>query len=119
MIWKIAVVGSRDYSDRRQVEDYIDSLPPDTVIISGGARGVDTWAVLRARKRRMDVIVLNANWTKHGKAAGMIRNAEIVNQADKVVAFWDGSSAGTLNTINRATKAGKFVKSFSPGEPIE
>lgn len=115
----IAIVGSRDYADRDQINAYVDSLPPETVIVSGGARGVDSWAVERAKKRKMSVRVLNADWDTYGKAAGMIRNSEIVAQSDRVVAFWDGESRGTQNTMHKAQKAGKLARVFKAGESID
>jgi len=61
-----------------------------------------------AQSLGMEVIEILPDWDLHGKSAGMIRNAEIVKQADEVVAFWDGSSKGTKNTIDRAEAAGKL-----------
>ena len=109
---KLAVVGSRDYHDEKRVRRFIRRVAekrPDTVIISGGARGVDTWAVDEACKMGLKTEVLKADWDRYGRSAGMRRNGELVELADKVKAFWDGSSRGTLNTINRAKKAGKLV----------
>ena len=103
----IAIVGSRDYPDWTHVTRYVDKLPWATVVISGGARGVDTVAVRYAAQRSLMTEVYKAYWNLHGKAAGMIRNQKIVDAADKVVAFWDGKSRGTADTIAKARKAGK------------
>lgn len=110
----VAIVGSRNFADPQQVTNYVNGLDADhDVVISGGARGVDTWAYIAAKKRDMRVIVLNADWDLHGKKAGYLRNADIVIAADRVVAFWDGQSKGTLHSINLAKKAGKPVEVFS------
>ena len=55
-----------------------------------------------------------ADWKQHGKAAGMIRNAEMVRAADWVVAFWDGKSKGTKNTIDTALRLGKRLEVHFP-----
>ena len=57
-----------------------------------------------------------ADWKRYGKRAGPLRNTEIVRQADMVIAFWDGRSRGTRNTIDKALRAGKSVRIFSCGE---
>lgn len=106
---KLAIVGSRDYEHLNLVRYYVESLPPGTTIVSGGARGVDRTAEQTAKHCGLPVITFHANWKQYGKQAGMIRNADIINCADAVVAFWDGSSPGTRNSINRAKKANKPV----------
>lgn len=72
-------------------------------VLHGGARGVDSYAGAMARLLNLDVKAMPANWRKHGKAAGMIRNTEMLErEPDYVIAFWDGSSRGTLDTIFKA-----------------
>lgn len=107
---KIAVVGSRNYSDLRQVQTFVKSLPAGTIIVSGGARGVDQAAEHAARLSGFPTMIFPADWSGHGRRAGFLRNAEIVAAADKVVAFWDGRSPGTRDTIDRARAAGKAVE---------
>jgi len=102
---KYAFVGSRDWHDAATVRRFIDALAPDATVISGGARGVDTIAVEYARERGLHTEVFEADWQAHGRSAGPLRNAEIVAAADVVVAFWDGKSAGTRDTIQRALAA--------------
>jgi hypothetical protein len=113
---KIAIVGSRTFGDRIEdtkvrnaVKAYVASLPSDTVIVSGGASGVDTWAENAARECGLGVIVFKPDWKLYGKSAGMIRNGQIIEAADSVVAFWNGGSSGTANSIERAKRAGKPV----------
>jgi hypothetical protein len=107
---KVAVVGSRDFPFLNRVWDYIYQLPLDTIIISGGARGVDRTAAKAARTRGMQVIEFLADWERNGRGAGMIRNETIVRECDELIAFWDGVSSGTRNSIERARKAGKPVE---------
>lgn len=99
---KIAIVGSRDYKDLHKVVQYIESLPSDTEIVSGGARGVDTVAEQTANRVGLKCTVFHADWKRYGKRAGMIRNHTIRQYVDKVVAFHDGKSKGTQNMIDKS-----------------
>ena len=123
---KIAVVGSRKFKDKQFVENkMIEIIRFDGwTLVSGGAPGVDTWAEDYAKLMRWKTIILKANWKdlthpdavikngKYGKydaMAGFRRNQLIVDEADKVVAFWDGKSSGTKDTIDRAIRVGKPI----------
>ena len=116
---RVAIVGSRDYPDLIKVREYVDSLPDDTVIITGGARGVDSEAESAARSRGLSVVIHEAEWNRHGKKAGPIRNTEVVNDCDKLVAFWDGQTPGTKDVISKASKAGKLEKVFRCDNPAQ
>lgn len=107
---KVAIVGSRDYADLEAVREYVNALPVDTVIVSGGARGVDRCAEEAAKARGMTTDIHRADWAKHGKAAGVMRNHDIVANADRVVAFWDGKSKGTAHTISLALQCDMDVE---------
>lgn len=113
---RVAIVGSRGYPDEDDVFSYVHELPSDTVVVSGGAEGPDTWAEKAAKRRGMLVVVYRADWSLYGKAAGPIRNAEIVANCDRVVAFWDGHSRGTKSTIGIANRQGKPVEVYCPNE---
>lgn len=77
-----------------------------TEIVHGGATGIDTAAgvVAASLTTPWPVRVFNADWSKHGRAAGPIRNAEMARYADRLIAVWDGESRGTKNMINTAKK---------------
>lgn len=111
---KVAIVGSRDYPRLDWVWDFVTKLAarrPDTVIISGGARGVDTVAAVAARAAGLHVIELIPEWERLGRyLAPFARNSQIVDEADAVVAFWDQESKGTKDTIDKALAAGKKVQ---------
>ena len=77
------------------------------MIISGGANGADTLAEMFADKFGCPILIIRPDWDAYGKRAGFLRNEEIVNEADVVLAFWDGESKGTKHTINLTKKAGK------------
>lgn len=115
---KIAIVGSRDFPNKKKVETYVSMLntryPGGVTVVSGGAKGVDTWAEKAAKLAGIPTQIIPAEWDKYGKSAGFLRNGLIVEEAERVVAFWDGDSRGTLDTIRKATKAGKPVEIYGP-----
>jgi hypothetical protein len=112
---KVAIVGSREYPDLNFVRRYVRLLAmkhPGITVISGGARGVDTVAVQEAKRCGLPVEVYKADWNTHGRGAGFIRNAVIVDNADVVISFWDGQSRGTQHTVRLARERKKIVREF-------
>ena len=100
---KIAIVGSRKFSNLQWVRKFVQLLPINSIVISGGASGVDFTAEAEARQRNMYRIVFHAGWwTDDKKGAGFQRNSWLVDYADSVIAFWDGSSRGTNDSITKA-----------------
>lgn len=118
---RVAIVGSRDYPGvPEEIVHYVyNRLDEGDVVISGGARGVDQSAANAAQARGLEVKVYPARWSEFGKSAGYKRNITIVEDCDRLVAFWDGTSKGTKHSIDLATKAGKPVEIFSPMENSE
>jgi hypothetical protein len=112
---RIAVVGSRALRPEREIRELLAGLPADTVIITGGAVGVDTVAEQLARERGLAVEVCRPAWHVYGRAAGMIRNGQIVQMADEVVAFWDQHSPGTRSTIRLVRHSGKPLRIIAVG----
>lgn len=110
----IAIVGSRSYPALDRVRTFVQKLPTDAVIVSGGAEGVDLAAEEAARARGMDTIIFHPNYKTHGRSAPFVRNTTIVDNATHVIAFWDGKSGGTLDTIRKACKARKPVTVIDP-----
>jgi|ERR1035437_5399223 hypothetical protein len=107
---KIAIVGSRKFRDLSMVKDYVDSLPEDTVIVSGGAIGVDKAAEEAAVAKGLTTKIFLPDWKSFGLKAGYLRNVQIVDEADEVVAFYDGASKGTAISMDLARKANKPLK---------
>jgi len=110
---KAAIVGSRTFNDYDALRESIDSLNIHIdEIISGGAKGADSLAERYARENEIAITIFPAEWKKYGRAAGMIRNRDIIKSADVVIAFWDGESKGTKNSIDLAEKHGKILHVF-------
>ncbi len=100
---KIAIVGSRNII----IEDMGKYISDCEEIVSGGAAGVDTCAAEYAKQKGIKLTVFLPQYDIYGRAAPIVRNKKIVDNADKIIAFWDGSSKGTLSTIKYAEKSGK------------
>ncbi len=109
----LAVVGSRNWTDKQKVMDELNNLSYSiSQIVSGGAEGVDTLAATWARANHVPLVEYLPEWSQYGKAAGAIRNKLIVNSCDKLIAFWDGTSKGTKISIDLATQQGKLLSIF-------
>lgn len=75
-----------------------------TCVISGGATGVDVLGEEYAYNHKIPCKVYPADWVKYGKGAGYIRNQRMANEADALIAIWDGVSRGTKHMIDIATR---------------
>lgn len=104
----VAIIGSRTFTDYERAEQFLSALELDiTRVISGGAKGADAIAERYAAEHGIPITVYPADWKRYGRGAGMIRNKQIIDDADVVVAFWDGVSKGTKHSIELARKAKK------------
>lgn len=107
---KTIVAGSRDISDHSLVWPHLDKHESEiTEVVSGGARGVDSWGEIWAEASHIPYVQFLPDWNKYGKAAGMLRNKEMAEYADALIAIWDGESKGTKHMIDIMTKMGKKV----------
>jgi len=84
-----------------------------TTVLSGMAPGADTHGAKMARENGFAIEEYPADWKAHGKAAGPIRNQQMVDRADALIAVWDGKSAGTSDVIARAKAKGLWVHVFN------
>lgn len=80
-----------------------------TEVVSGGCRGVDWLGEEVAQARGIPLEICRAEWGRHGRAAGPIRNQKMADYADALVAVWDCKSKGTADMIRRAHKSGLRV----------
>ena len=105
---KVIVAGSRSIESLGVVTKAIeDSGFNITEIVSGRAKGVDRLGEHYALVRSIPTKLFPADWDKHGKAAGPMRNREMANYADAAVIIWDGVSKGTKHMIYEMNKRGK------------
>ncbi|MDE7421454.1 MAG: DUF2493 domain-containing protein [Muribaculaceae bacterium] len=100
---RLAIVGSRNCPPI----DITPFLPfvPET-IVSGGALGADTYAREYAVKHNIPIVEFLPDYKKYGKSAPIIRNMQIVDNCDFLLAFWNGTSRGTKFTTDYADKRG-------------
>ena len=117
---KVAIVGSRNYFDC----DYIKSKFTEVlsfegidiinvVIVSGGAKGVDTCAQMIAKEFGLPILIIYPDWKSNGKMAGILRNTAIAKNSDIVIAFPSKDSKGTWDTINKAKQLRKKLYIFN------
>jgi hypothetical protein len=107
---RLCVTGSRKYNAVWKIERYLETLPKNIVIVHGGASGADAITDLVARELGFRVEIVPANWERYGRAAGPIRNREMIESCSHVVAFWDGESRGTASAIEAAEEFGIDVE---------
>jgi len=106
---KIIIAGGRDFKNASLLATTMDTIlrGVETVtIVSGGARGADSLGEWYAGCHNIPVTIFKADWGKYGKSAGYRRNEEMAQNADALVAFWNGKSKGTKHMIDLAKKAG-------------
>lgn len=107
---KLAVIGSRN-CEGLTIERVIENIPKNcTMIISGGAYGVDELAKKAAIALGIPIKEYFPDYTTFGKKAPLIRNTSIVNDSDMVLAFWDYQSKGTRNTLLKSLNQKKEIK---------
>lgn len=109
----VVVTGSRTWSNRESVAKRLKNLPPNTVLIHGDCRGLDTLAKEEAIKLGFEVRAYPANWDLYGKAAGPIRNQEMLNlKPALVIAFHQDlkTSKGTKDCVGEAMRRGITVE---------
>jgi len=108
---KVAIIGSREFDDYellcKSLEKVKDKI---TLIISGGARGADSLAERFALENNIPIRIFKPDWDRKGKIAGILRNQDIVNNCDVVIAFWNYTSKGTEHALNYADTIGKPIK---------
>ena len=106
---KVIIAGTRDFNDydflKKNVDYFLQDLNPNKIeIVSGNARGADKLGERYAKEHNLPVKLFPANWDKYGKRAGYLRNQEMANYADVLIAFWNEKSKGTKHMIDIAKK---------------
>ena len=113
--YRVIIAGSRSFNDYELLREQCLSILQEkmrthrVIIVSGHARGADSLGERFANEFRLPFELHPAKWRLLGKAAGMVRNAEMAKCSDALIAFWDGESRGTRHMINFARKRGLEV----------
>jgi hypothetical protein len=110
---KVIIAGGRTFDDYNLLCKACDNtlrLQNEIEIVSGTANGADKLGERYANEKGYTIKQFPANWDKHGKGAGFIRNEEMAKYADALIAFWDGKSKGTKHMIDLANKYELKVK---------
>lgn len=113
---RILVCGSRDWSEREPIRNYLASQDGNHTLIHGAARGADSIAGEVAAALGWEVLPFPAEWERYGRAAGPRRNrAMLAARPDIVVAFHDSldASRGTKDMLRQARRSGVPCSVFS------
>ena len=126
-MYRLIVAGGRDFDNYCLLDSKLDYFTMRIdfkllEVVSGKARGADTFGEIWARERGVTVAEFPANWDKHGKSAGYIRNREMAEYSvangnrGLLVAFWDGNSKGTRSMIDLGHSYGLDVRIVEYGQ---
>jgi hypothetical protein len=109
---KLLIAGSRDYPSggnfKAKMAELIAIYGMPSEVVSGHChKGVDAMGEDWAAENKVPVKRFAADWNKHGKAAGPIRNREMAPYCDRAFIFWDGKSRGSKNMIEELQRHNK------------
>ena len=106
------ITGSRKFSANGVIElvksdvyrelDELHKINPDMTLLSGGARGVDQIGEKWAHERNVKCNIYKPNYKHYRKGAPLVRNKEMIDKCDSIVAFWNGTSKGTKHVLDNA-----------------
>lgn len=115
-MFRVIIAGTRDFNDYELLKSYCDYMlskkvesGEEIVVLSGGASGADALGEQYAKERGYNILHYPAQWDKYGRRAGPMRNRQMADNADALIAYWDGESRGTKNMIEEAKKRGLMV----------
>ncbi len=100
---KTIIAGSRSFSDYELLRSVCDEYEI-TEIVSGTARGADLLGEQYGKEKGIPIKRCPADWNKWGKRAGFLRNVQMAEYGERLIAFWDGESSGTKMMIDEARK---------------
>lgn len=106
------IAGSRSIFNPKIVRDAIAKsgwLGEITEVVSGSAHGIDKLGEMWAENNNIPVKRFPANWAKYGRKAGSLRNKEMSEYGDRLIAIWDGDSTGTIDMVKQMRIAEKLV----------
>lgn len=104
---RVIIAGPRDYFNKEKVYTAIKEAGFFiTEVVSGGAEGVDRLGEEWSKEHNVRIKHFKADWSKYGKSAGPVRNAQMAEYADALIAVVPYFSKGTANMIKQATQMG-------------
>lgn len=109
---RVIIAGTREATKaetRAGIDAAVSAGTVITSVVSGGARGADLHGEAWGKENKIPVFRYPAQWGLHGKSAGPKRNALMAQNADALIAIWDGASKGTADMISQAQAAGLRV----------
>lgn len=106
---KTIIAGSRGFDDYEELKQIMEAFRDTTEVVSGCAKGADTLGERWAAENNIPVKQFPADWKQYGKRAGYLRNRQMGEYADMLIAFWDGESKGTEHMINIMRELDKFI----------
>lgn len=117
---RLIIAGGREFDDEALFEEmmrHFQTSKIDVVLSGKCPTGADAMGEKWAARRGIRIEEHPANWTAHGKRAGYVRNLEMAERADALVAFWDGASRGTKMMIDLANQHGlvTYVRLYGAG----
>ena len=119
---KTIIAGSRDFNDYHMLIAKLAHFRKSneiTEVVSGGASGADATGEAWAKSEGIPIKLFPADWDSHGRAAGPIRNRQMAEYADQLIAVWNGTSRGTKNMIEEMHKRKKPVYVIWTGTAFE
>ncbi len=103
---KIIIAGSRTFTDYKKLTEVCNHILQDQTnieIVSGAYyKGADKLGEQYAKEKGYKLTQFPADWKSYGRAAGPLRNEQMANYADALIAFWDGKSKGTKHMIEQS-----------------
>lgn len=113
----VLVCGGRDYEDKDAVFAALDAIhaaTPITRLVHGGARGADSLGALWALANGVFAAGYPAQWAQHGKAAGVIRNQQMLDSEPVELVVACPGGRGTADMVRRAKGRGVRVMTVGP-----
>lgn len=107
-MYRVIIAGGRDFNDypllEQTVDQFLKNVHDKVTIFCGEASGADSLGERYALARGYAIQYFPPDWRRYGRAAGPVRNQKMAENADALVAFWDGMSRGTGNMIEAARR---------------
>lgn len=107
-MFKVIIAGGRDFNDYKKLKkccnNILKNVDDEIEIICGGAIGADSMGALYGKEMGYKIKYFIPDWNNLGKKAGILRNCDMADYADALIAFWNNSSKGTRHMIEYARK---------------